>query len=505
MVPEQRVQPDHRLAALLDGVATVATAQDVPITGLCLRAQDTRPGDLFVALAGLRTHGLRYLEQALARGAAAVVWEPASGIAPPTAARTPVVAVESLARRLGLVADRFFGHPSRALTTIAVTGTDGKTSVSHFLAQALDKQPGGPHCGLIGTLGYGLYGHLSPGVHTTPDAIRLHRELAILRVQGAVAAVMEASSHALAQYRLDGVALDAAILTNVTRDHLDYHQDAAAYAVAKRRLFEMPGLRHAVLNTDDALGIELVGALSPAVNTIGYGIGEAKLPGARCVRATEIEATRAGLRFAVYTPKGRGVVQSRLLGRFNVSNLLAVLAALLALDMPLPQALARINQTRGAPGRMQAHGGNGRPLVVVDYAHTPAALAHALIALREHCGGRLWCVFGCGGDRDAGKRPLMARVAQRHADEIIVTDDNPRGESPAGITADILAGFSRPDGVRVIHDRADAIACAVSAARAGDVVLVAGKGHEQVQIIGAEQRPFSDSQTVTALLGERRL
>lgn len=503
MMPERRPQPGYPLAALLDGVATVAAAQDVPIRGLCHHAQEVRPGDLFVALAGTRTHGLRYLEEALARGATAVAWEPASGIAPPAAAQAPLIAVDNLARRLGSVADRFFGHPSRDMTTVAVTGTDGKTSVSHFLAQALDNSTqGGGGCGLIGTLGYGVYGQLVPGAHTTPDAIRLHAELASQRAQGAVATVMEASSHALAQYRLDGMALDVAILTNLTRDHLDYHRNQDAYATAKRRLFEMPGLRHAVLNTDDSFGVALASALYPSVNTIGYGVGVSSLPDDRMVRATAVEATRGGLGFELHTPQGVGRVETRLLGRFNVSNLLAVVATLLALDMPLAQILVRINDTRGVPGRMEPHGDTDQALVVVDYAHTPAALAQALTALREHCVGRLWCVFGCGGDRDVGKRPLMAQAAERHADEIIVTDDNPRSEPPARITADTFAGFSNPDSARVIHDRADAIAYAISAARAGDIVLVAGKGHEQVQIIGAERRPFSDSQTVAALLGE---
>ncbi len=501
MMPEQRVQPGYPLLALLDRIALAPAAQNVLIRGLCNHAQDARPGDLFVALAGARTHGLRYLDEALARGAAAVVWEPASGIAPPAVASVPVIAVDDLARRLGMVADRFFGHPARGMTAIAVTGTDGKTSVSHFLAQALDAP--GRGCGHIGTLGYGMYGHLEHGAHTTPDAIRLHAELACQHARGAAATVMEASSHALAQYRLDGVALDMAILTNLTRDHLDYHLSHDAYAAAKRRLFAMPGLRHAVLNTDDPFGAALAAALPLSVNTMGYGIGASPLPDDRSVRATDIEATRGGMIFDVLTPRGRGRVESRLLGRFNVSNLLAALAALLALDMPPAQALARINQTRGAPGRMEAHGVAGQPLVVVDYAHTPSALTHALTALREHCAGRLWCVFGCGGDRDAGKRPLMAQAAELHADEIIVTDDNPRGESPAHIKADILTGFSTGRAVRVIHDRSDAIATAIGAARAGDVVLIAGKGHEQVQIVGVEQRPFSDSQTVAAVLDER--
>jgi UDP-N-acetylmuramoyl-L-alanyl-D-glutamate--2,6-diaminopimelate ligase len=495
-----KVEPGYHLAELLDGMAEVTQGDDVLVTGLSDHAQTVMPGDLFLAIGGHRTHGLRYLNQALARGAAAVAWEPASDTTPPAAgSRVPIIAIERLGQYLGLIADRFFKHPSRDLTMIGITGTDGKTSVSHLLAQALDEP--GNRCGLIGTLGYGLCGRLSAGIHTTPDAIRLHAELASQRAQGATSVVMEVSSHALTQHRIDGVAMDVAILTNVTRDHLDYHQSKEAYAAAKRRLFQMPALRHAIVNTDDALGLQLAASIDPTI-TLGYGLDHSPLPAFRTVRATNIESTRAGLRLGVATPWGSGEINSRLLGRFNAVNLLAALTTLLALGMPLAQSLKRISRSQSTPGRMEPHGGDNKPLVIVDYAHTPAALAQVLIALREHCCGRLWCVFGCGGDRDAGKRPMMAQVAEWHADEAIVTDDNPRTEPPAAITADILKGFSNPSTIRVIHDRAEAIGYAVFRARVGDVVLVAGKGHEQVQIVGAEQRPFSDSQQVEMWLCE---
>jgi UDP-N-acetylmuramoyl-L-alanyl-D-glutamate--2,6-diaminopimelate ligase len=501
MMPERRVEPSYSLAALLNGISQVAAIDDVKVTGLCHTAQAILPGDLFVAVAGRRTHGLRYVDHALARGAAAVVWEPAYAIAPPADLYSiPCIAVEHLNQRLGLIADRFFGQPSRYLTVIGVTGTDGKTSVSYLLAQALDEL----HmcCGLIGTLGYGLYGHLKAGMHTTPDAIRLHAELASQHAQGASVVVMEVSSHALSQYRVDGVAMDIAILTNLTRDHLDYHQTHTAYAATKRRLFEMPGLHHAVINTDDAFGLGLSRSLALTVHVLGYGVDESPLSASRTVHASDIKSTQAGLHFEVHTPLGCGTIESTLLGRFNVHNLLATLTALLALGMPLEQALAGLHLPCGVPGRMERHGGAGKPIVVVDYAHTPAALAQALVALREHCRGRLRCVFGCGGDRDKGKRPLMAQVAERHADEAIVTDDNPRTEPPAAITNDILKGFSDPAAVRVIHDRAEAIGYAISRACVDDVVLVAGKGHERVQIVGGEARPFSDSQQVERWLCE---
>jgi UDP-N-acetylmuramoyl-L-alanyl-D-glutamate--2,6-diaminopimelate ligase len=502
MMPQERVEPGYPLARLLDGIAQIDLADDLTITGLSSRAQAVRSGDLFLALSGRRTHGVNYLSEALARGAAAVAWEPAAGIAPPASLDDiPLIAIDHLTPQVGVIADRFFGQPSRELSMIGVTGTDGKTSVSHFLAQALDEP--GQRCGLIGTLGYGLYGRLEAGEHTTPDAVRLHAELARLRAQGAAAAVMEVSSHALDQYRVSGVAMDVAILTNLTRDHLDYHADAASYAGAKRRLFQMPGLRHAVVNADDPFGLELARSLDPTVNVLGYGTRPSPLSPDQMVQASDIGSTASGLRFRVRTPTSEGVVESTLLGRFNVSNLLATLAALLMLEMPLARALARLQRTCGAPGRMEAHGGGDRPLIVVDYAHTPAALAQVLIALREHCRGRLWCVFGCGGDRDRGKRPLMGQVVERHADEAIVTDDNPRTEPPAAIIAQILAGVSDHGDMHVIHDRAEAIGYAVSHAQPGDIVLVAGKGHEQMQITGTEQRPFSDSLVVAQLLDGR--
>jgi UDP-N-acetylmuramoyl-L-alanyl-D-glutamate--2,6-diaminopimelate ligase len=505
MMPEAQVSQGFCLAALLKGLAEPSPlADEVAVTGLSQDAQSVVPGDLFLAVRGRRTHGLQYLDQALAQGAAAVVWEPDGKIASPSVRKKiPVIALPELHQRLGLIADRFFSHPSRDLTIIGVTGTDGKTSVSHFLAQAMDV-PDKP-CGLIGTLGYGLNGRLRLAEHTTPDAIRLHAELAGMRSQGAKAAVMEISSHGLDQHRTNGVVMDVAVLTNLTRDHLDYHADVGAYAAAKRRLFELPGLRHAILNTDDDFGLELARSLRGPLELLGYGQRNPPRHVLPMVRASRIESALSGVRFEVQTSMGGGRVESRLLGRFNVNNLLAVLGTLLVLGMPLRQALLHLGHTRGVPGRMEGHGGGDKPLVVVDYAHTPAALAQVLIALREHCRGRLRCVFGCGGDRDRGKRPLMAQVAEQHADEAIVTDDNPRTEPPRTIIGDILKGFSNPARIVVIQDRAQAIAHAVSRARAGDVVLVAGKGHEQEQIVGEQAWPFSDSRVVENVLSEHQL
>lgn len=500
MMAMEHLETGWRLSHLLTGLAAVEPTADVYITGLALDSREVQPGDLFLAVPGTRGHGLAHVGEALGRGAAAVAWQPESGLQPTgRLADTPLVVVEGLAQCLGVIADRFFGHPSRAMTVVGITGTDGKTSVSQFIAHALDEP--GHRCGVIGTLGYGLYGSLQPGLHTTPDAIRLQAELSTLRAQGAQAVAMEASSHALEQGRVNGTAFDVAVLTNLSWDHLDYHGTEAAYAAAKRKLFHAPGLHSAVLNLDDAFGQSLVRELLDAMTVLGYSISQRATP-AQAVIATRIEVTPAGLDIAVGTPWGRGEVSTRLLGRFNAANLLAALAVLLQLDVPLDRALVRLGDVRTVPGRMEPFGGGHKPLVVVDYAHTPAALEHVLVALREHCRGRLWCVFGCGGDRDKGKRPMMGRAAERYADEIILTEDNPRTESPPAIVKDILAGLSDRSAANVVHDRSDAIALAIAQARSGDVVLVAGKGHEQVQIVGNERIPFSDRDYVRARVGE---
>ncbi|NIR58214.1 MAG: UDP-N-acetylmuramoyl-L-alanyl-D-glutamate--2,6-diaminopimelate ligase [Gammaproteobacteria bacterium] len=492
----------QRLAELLGGLATIAPAQDRAVEGLALDSRQTRPGDLFFACAGRRTHGLSYLDQALAAGAVAVAWEPpaqaeashALSAAPPG---TPLIRIEGLSHKIGVIADRFYGRPSAALRVIGVTGTDGKTSCAHYLAQALDDPEN--RCGLLGTLGYGLLEALAPGLHTTPDAITVHRTLAALRDQGAHRAVMEVSSHALDQGRVEGVRFDVALLTNLTRDHLDYHADLAAYAQAKRRLFEREGLRAAVVNADDALGRELLEQARPGARVVGYGL---EATGA-AVRGRALALTPRGLRLEVESARGAGAVESPLLGRFNAYNVLATLAVLLESEVTFADAVQRLRRLRPPPGRMERFGGEGgRPLVVVDYAHTPGALEQALLALREHWGGWLTCVFGCGGERDAGKRPLMGAVAERLADRVIVTDDNPRDEDPAAITAGILAGMQGSGPLAVEHDRARAIAMAVGEAGAADVVLVAGKGHEDHQDSGARRVPFSDPAQVRRALGD---
>ncbi len=490
------------LSALLQGVIEVKPEADCSITGMSLDSRDVRPGDLFLACVGREHDGASFIDAAIRNGAVAVLWESQDGIrAIPLTSRpapngkpVPVIAVPALSRQAGMLADRFYGQPSRALFVCGVTGTNGKTSVSQYLAQALSADA---PAGVIGTLGHGLYGQLEMGRHTTPDAVTLHRWLAELREQGAASVAMEVSSHALHQGRTTGVEFDCAVFTNLSRDHLDYHGDMQSYAATKAGLFQMPELRHAVINTDDATGRDLLGNIPKHLNVLRFGLEATHQPD---VLGKCLSMTGDGMEVEVSTPLGDGRFHSKLLGRFNISNLLAVLAVLLLRGIPLQGALARLATVNAVAGRMEAFGGGVKPLVIVDYAHTPDALDQVLTALREHCAGRLWCVFGCGGDRDAGKRPLMGAIAESLADVVILTNDNPRSEAPTQILTDIRQGMTQPAKAHSLQDRHEAIARAIAEARPGDVVLVAGKGHEAWQQIGDRKIPFSDIDEVTSQL-----
>jgi UDP-N-acetylmuramoyl-L-alanyl-D-glutamate--2,6-diaminopimelate ligase len=477
-----------RLSTLLAGLVDAPLRDDPEITALTLDSRAVQHGSLFVAVPGTRADGRDFIAGALARGAAAVVYE-LDG-AEPDARTASAIGIRNLRQHIGILADRFYGSPSQRLTVVGVTGTNGKTTTTSLLAQVLDRA--GRRCGLIGTLGSGFPGRLDPSLHTTPDAISVHRLMAGFAAAGAEAVCMEVSSHALDQARVAAVAFNVAVFTNLTRDHLDYHGDMDAYAAAKARLFDFPHLAAAVINADDRFGQELIARARTRVVSFGFERGD--------VRAEHVRPSPAGLAIAVSTPAGRAEVRSPLLGRFNAGNLLAVLAVLLVLGMPLTEAAAALAHAQPVAGRMERFGGDGQPLVVVDYAHTPDALEKALAALREHTDGRLVCVFGCGGDRDRGKRPQMGAIAERFADVVILTDDNPRHEQPMAIINEIVSGMrSTPT---VVPDREQAIRAALAEARAGDIVLVAGKGHEDYQQVGAERRPYSDRDTVRALLRE---
>ncbi len=479
------------LGRLLDGLAPCGNHGDLPVEGLCSDSRRCTPGDLFLAWPGARVHGLAHLAAVERAGAVAVLFDP-EGAGELPATRLPLLPVPGLRGLAGQVADRFHGEPSRALTVIGVTGTNGKTSVCHFLAQAFDTPDA--RCGLLGTLGNGFPGELATATHTTPDAIALHAELARLRDAGARRVAIEVSSHALDQQRVAGVRFDTAVFTNLTHDHLDYHGDMDGYARAKRRLFRQPGLRCAALNVDDPRGPAWRAGIEPSIETLGYGFA----PAAE-LRGTQLHLDADGLVLEIVHGSARATLRSPLLGRFNASNLLAALAVLRLAGIDLAEAVARLARVRTVPGRMERFARPGGPLAVVDYAHTPDALAVALAALREHGRGRLWCVFGCGGDRDAAKRPLMGAVAEAGADRVLVTDDNPRHEDGAAIAAVIMAGMRDPERAEVVRDRATAIARALGEAGPDDVVLIAGKGHETQQQIGDEVRPFSDRALVRRL------
>ncbi|MDE1961359.1 MAG: UDP-N-acetylmuramoyl-L-alanyl-D-glutamate--2,6-diaminopimelate ligase [Xanthomonadaceae bacterium] len=477
------------LRDLLQGFAQTG---DIRVSGLTLDSRRVRAGDAFIALEGKRVHGITFAPAALAQGASAVIAEgPASAVSLPPAA--PVVWIDNLRDRVGEIAARFFQRPSAALHVIGVTGTNGKTSIVQLLAAALETL--GARAATIGTLGAGLHGALEAGERTTPDAVNVHGLLAQFRDSGASHVAMEVSSHALDQGRVNAVDFEVAVFTNLTRDHLDYHGTMHAYGAAKAKLFAWPGLRSAVINADDAFGRDLAARLPETVQGLGYAIDtDAE------IRARNVRTHGGGLSFDLATPWGDGEIHSPLLGRFNVYNLLAVAGCLGALGYGLAQIQKTLPHLQPVAGRMNRLGGGALPLIVVDYAHTPDALQQALTSLRAHCTGRLICVFGCGGERDVGKRPQMGAIAEQLADTIVVTDDNPRGEDGDAIVAQILTGLGDRQRARVLRDRAAAIASALREARSGDVVLIAGKGHEPYQETGGVKRPFDDADVARRML-----
>jgi UDP-N-acetylmuramoyl-L-alanyl-D-glutamate--2,6-diaminopimelate ligase len=492
------------LRALLAGLTTAPSA-DVGITDLTLDSRNVQPGALFLALPGMRTHGIGFAAQVVNAGAAAIAWEPAANVAAPKVPpHVALVAVPQLSALVGAIADRFFDSPSGELCIAGVTGTNGKTTTAYVIATALAKlqEP----AAYAGTIGYGRVGALRSQAHTTPDCVSVHRGLAELRDDGVRFLGMEVSSHALAQQRVDGVRFTTAVFTNLTHDHLDYHGTFDAYGAAKAKLFAWPELQHAVINADDAFGQSLLATHAQSANVVAYSrtLTSSLAHGGGAQRrqlfARNVAAGPVGLVIQIDGSWGTASLHSRFIGEFNVENLLAALGVLLSWEVPLPRALAALEQCVAPPGRMETFTAPAGPVVIVDYAHTPDALEKALLAVRKHCQGRIVCVFGCGGERDGTKRPLMGAIAERYADAVIVTDDNPRGEDGAAIARDIVAGTSAPQRIVVERDRARAIEQAIREARSGDAVLIAGKGHEDYQIVGTQQRHFSDREVAQAAL-----
>jgi len=451
--------------------------------GISADSRRIGPGDIFLAFPGTAHDGRSHIASAIHAGAAAIVWEP-EGYRWQEEWRVPHLPVAHLKARAAALAAVWFGQPSQALWMTGITGTNGKTSVAQWLAAAFSDL--GRKTAAIGTLGNGFPGQLATASHTTPDAVSLQHLLAGFRDEGAAGVAMEVSSHGLDQGRVEGVAFDVAVFTNLSRDHLDYHGDMASYAAAKARLFQWPGLKAAVLNADDELGASLVEQLQGGpTQVLSYGLKSGDLHAENC------HADRLGLRLEIVSPWGRGSLNSPLLGQFNAYNLLAVLGALLVSDVPLTDALKALEQLRPVAGRMQrVESEADAPSVIIDFAHTPDALDKVLTALKPLTTGRLICVFGCGGGRDTGKRPLMGAAVAARADQAIVTSDNPRNEDPAQIVAGILAGM--PPDQTVILDRRAAIRAAILAAAPEDIVVLAGKGHEDYQEIHGIKHPFSD-------------
>lgn len=483
---------DTDVAPLLDRLG-------VPVSRITSDSRDVRPGDAFAAYPGTHRDGRAFIPDAIARGAGAVLWD-TQGFHWDHAWRLPHLPLDQLKLRLGSIADFVYGHPSRELWMVGVTGTNGKTSSAHWIAQGL--HAAGRRTAVLGTLGNGLFGAVSPAANTTPDAALLHELLATFKANGAEAVVMEVSSHGLDQGRVNGVTFDVALFTNLTRDHLDYHGTMAEYGAAKAQLFSWPGLRVGVINSDDPFGRSLIDdARTKGRKVLTYGFGAADVVGSRLV------ATAEGLAVAVATPWGKGELHARLVGEFNATNLLGVLGVLLVSGIELEAALGYLAQVDAPPGRMQRFGGNGAPLVIVDYAHTPDALEKALTALRPAVGqgGELVCVFGCGGERDRGKRPEMGRLAARLADRVVVTSDNPRNEDPAAIASETVRGIRETGNRRyaVELDRAVAIATAIAEAKPSSVVLLAGKGHEAYQECAGARHPFSDADHAVRALAAR--
>lgn len=474
----------------------------VKINSLATDSRRVKPGDTFIACPGETADGRKFIPQAIAAGASAVLWE-SRGFAWDSAWQVPNLPLTGLRADAGFIASHVYGHPSQKLWLIGVTGTNGKTSCSHWIAQAMTML--GKKTAVIGTLGNGFPGALEASANTTPDAVLLQQEMAEFLQREAACVAMEVSSHGLAQGRVNGATFAVALFTNLSRDHLDYHGSMEAYAAAKARLFHWPGLKYAVLNLDDALGVELSAQLADTnTQLVGYGFNESGR--SAVVRGSNLQVSARGLAFDVEFKTERAKFKTALVGRFNASNLLAVLATLLASGIKLADAVQALQQVQPVVGRMEQLGGGEQPLVVVDYAHTPDALEKVLSTLREVTGAapgkaKLVCVFGCGGERDRGKRPLMGEVATRLADEVIITSDNPRGENARAIIGEIAAGANAGSNYHTEEDRAAAICRALNGARKGDVVLIAGKGHEPYQEIGNQKYLFSDKEVARQVLG----
>jgi UDP-N-acetylmuramoyl-L-alanyl-D-glutamate--2,6-diaminopimelate ligase len=487
---------------LMDGIVAWPGA-DIDVDDMTLDSRAVVKNGLFLAVQGLRSHGLAFASQAIANGASVIVWEPSPGIdLPALPSNVRAMAVPRLSKVVGELADRFFDSPSAQLTIAGVTGTNGKTTSAYMIPAALAVLR--QRAAYVGTIGFGDITALQSTQHTTSDCITVHRQLASMRDACQTHVGMEVSSHALDQGRIDGVRVHTALFTNLTQDHLDYHGTFEAYGAAKERLFNRPELQHAVINTGDAFGRALAGRFTKnnhrAKLTVFAVNASDAVGGDRQLFTTRVVPVPGGMQIHLEGSWGSARLNAKVIGGFNVENLLGVLAVLLGWNIPLDNAVQALEQCNAPPGRMEIIAVENRPVVVVDYAHTPDALSKALQTARLHCQGRLICVFGCGGERDAGKRPQMGQIASQLAEAVIVTDDNPRKENADQIVADILRGIVQGAHVMVERDRERAIALALNSATPNDLILIAGKGHEDYQLIGDRSLPFSDRDVAKRLL-----
>jgi UDP-N-acetylmuramoyl-L-alanyl-D-glutamate--2,6-diaminopimelate ligase len=495
-MPAELIRPHVTLAQLLKGFAG---APGIHIHGLSSDSRKLAPGDVFIALDGENAHGLDYLGQAVEAGVAAVLFDPAMATVDPRDYEFPLVPLGDLRKRVGDIANRWYGDPSSRMTVTGVTGTNGKTTVAFLIAQC--RQLLHDRAAYIGTLGSGI-DELTIGGMTTPACLDLHEMLAQFYDDRATHVALEVSSHGIRQERISGVHFDSAIFTNLSRDHIDYHGDMDTYGRTKARLFTEYALNHRIISIDCEFGRQLVAQCNDGIVVTSVhpsaDVGEF-----RHVVVSELATVDSGFNVAVSTSWGDGSFQLPLYGEFNVANAVQVLALLLAQGVSIVAACDVLQEVSAPPGRMQRIGYASAPAVFVDYAHTPAGLEAALNSLRAHCTGKLWCVFGCGGDRDQGKRPMMGQVAEKLADRVVLTNDNPRSEAPHLIIEQARSGMTTA--ADVIEDRAAAIAFAINGSEDDDLVLIAGKGHEQFQQLGGVRKPFSDYAIALANLSVRQV
>ncbi len=486
------------LSELFSGYAQIDRGLDCSVSGIALDSRKCRKGFVYFALQGAATHGLYYLDDVINAGVAAVVVDADDGVLNPgmkdkITSRSRLILIPRLRETLGFLAARYFGNSRDKLTIVGVTGTDGKTSVTHFISHALNVS--GRNAGVLGTIHWGVPGNYRQSSMTTPDAIEVHRQLYRIRKAGATHVCMEVSSHALDQGRVNGIEFEVAVLTNLARDHLDYHKTHRNYAKAKKRLFEWKDLPSAIINADDRFGRELIESVSDKVQTTSYGLYNEP-----DILAESVELGKSGLALSIKYDESLYHLNTPLIGSFNAYNVLAAFGALNALGLSSGEVSHAISRLKPVEGRMERFAASGKANVVIDYAHTPQALEYALRSLKEYCKGDLWCVFGCGGDRDPGKRAQMAQAAEKYASRIILTNDNPRTEDPESIVKDVISGFSGSQDVRVILERRMAIKASLDAAQVDDWVLIAGKGHEDYQIFGDRRIAYSDRAVVKELV-----